>query len=139
MLLRDKVNKNHIPGVSISSSGTGAFPGSEADEEMTKFLTSKNIPFKDHRSRDLTASQLEEADIVLVMEEAHRDIILNRWPQAEDKLQKLGRYIALDKTEDDIADPYGRSQYHYRAAQSQITLAVSNLFKVLFQDTGSNA
>jgi len=131
MLLKNKIKKNTIAGIQVSSVGTGAFPGSEADGEMVDFLLDKDIPVEAHGSRMIIDSDIDWADLILVMENIHYDFILETWPGAGDKVEKLGKYIALDQTQDDIPDPYGMTPYHYRAAQSQITLAVSNLYKVI--------
>ena len=139
MLLKNELRKNNNSEIQVSSAGTSAFTGTPADNEMMNFLLEKDIPSENHRSRMLTGDDIEWADTVLVMEDYHLDIILGSWPEAEGKVQKLGKYIALDQTEDDIPDPYGQSTYHYRAAQSQITLAVSNLFKIISSGAPLNA
>ena len=74
------------------------------------------------------------ADIILVMEEFHRLRILSLWPLVYEKVERLGRFISKDSIADDIADPFGRSQYHYRLAQSQITLAIKNLANTMASD-----
>jgi len=48
-------------------------------------------------------------------------------------VQLLGKYVA-GGWEDEILDPFGKSPYHYRLAQSQITLAVQSLGKWLVQN-----
>ena len=139
MLLKNELKKNEVSGIQVSSAGTGAFPGLPADDEMVRFLLDKNIPADDHRSRRLTGDNVNWADAILVMENIHVDFITESWPGAQNKIQKLGKYIALDRSEDDIPDPYGKSTYHYRAAQSQITLAISNLFRIISSGDFSNA
>lgn len=131
MLLKNELRKNNNSEIQVSSAGTSAFTGTAADSEMINFLLDEDIPAENHSSRMLTGDEIEWADIILVMEDYHRDIIMESWPEAGVKVQKLGRYVALDRTEDDIPDPFGKSAYYYRAAQSQITLAVSNLFKII--------
>ena len=139
MLLKNELIKNNNLEIQVSSAGTSAFTGTPADSEMMNFLLEKDIPSENHSSRMLTGDNIEWADTILVMEDYHLDFILSSWPEAEGKVQKLGKYVALDQTEDDIPDPYGQSTYHYRAAQSQITLAVSNLFKTISSGASLNA
>jgi protein-tyrosine phosphatase len=138
-LLKDEIKKSNVLGIHVSSAGTGAFPDLPGDDEMVKFLLDKDIHAEDHSSRELSDEDIEWADTILVMEEFHYDFILESWPEVEDKVQKLGKYIALDHSEDDIPDPYGKSIYHYRAAQSQITLAISNIFKIISSGASLNA
>ena len=51
------------------------------------------------------------------------------WPQAAGKVDLLGRYVSMDHTSDDVIDPFGKTLYHYRLAQSQIELGVKNFVK----------
>jgi hypothetical protein len=39
----------------------------------------------------------------------------------------LGRYLTAAEIDEDIGDPYGRSPYHYRLVQSQISMAIKTL------------
>lgn len=131
MLLKNEINKNHIADIKVSSAGTGAFPGTPGDKEMINFLVEKKVPAEDHRAKMITGDDVEWADRILVMEKYHREFIKESWPDAEDKIEMLGKYIALDQSEDDIVDPYGRTPYYYRVAQSQILIAITNLFKTI--------
>ncbi|MFH1349972.1 MAG: hypothetical protein ABII26_03455, partial [Pseudomonadota bacterium] len=60
--------------------------------------------------------------------------IMDLWPEAKPKLQVFGRFVSPGPSIDDIIDPFGRSPYHYRLAQSQIGLAIKNLVNKLLQD-----
>jgi len=55
------------------------------------------------------------------------------WPEAKQKVQRLGKCVT-GGWEDDILDPFGKTPYHYRLAQSQITLAVKSLARWLVQN-----
>ena len=133
-LLLDGINKNKIKGVNVSSAGTGAHPGTAADPEMIDFLREKGIPEGEHHSRMISQDDTDWADLILVMEKYHYDYIAVSWPKAEHKIEMLAKYIATDQPDDEIIDPFGRSPYHYRLAQSQIGLAVSNLLKTISED-----
>ena len=131
VLLLNEVEKKQLKGINVSSAGTGAYPGTPADPEMITFLREKNIPEGEHSSRMISQDNIDWADLILVMEDYHHDYIVRSWPEAEDKIEMLGKYIAFDQPDDEIIDPYGRSPYHYRLVQSQIGLAVSKLFKTI--------
>ena len=106
-------------------------PGTAADQEMINFLREKEIPEGEHYSRMISNDDIDWADLILVMEEYHYDYLVRTWPESEHKIEMLGKYITPDQPDDEIIDPYGRSPYHYRLAQSQIMLAVSNLLKTI--------
>jgi len=102
---------------------------------MVAYLFRTGISSPEHAARQLTKEAVDWADLILVMEKAHADAIRAAWPESVGKLKHLGEFISegMDLV-DDIVDPFGRSPYHYRLAQSQITLAVKALLKKLVSD-----
>jgi protein-tyrosine phosphatase len=132
MLLKHELGLNHSKGIFVSSAGILDNQGMPADPEMINYLTTLNIPPGDHLSRTITKEDTEWADLIFVMEKRHREFIQDHWPEADCRVERLGKYIAPDQIEDDILDPYGKSLYHYRVVQSQITMAIKSLYKKLF-------
>lgn len=130
-ILLNELKKNGIKDIEVSSSGTGAYPGTPADPEMVEFLREKDIPIPEHASKLVSDEEIKWADMILVMERSHHNRLVKTWPESAGKVEMLGRYVAPDQPDDEIIDPYGRSSYHYRLVQAQIGLAVSNLFKAL--------
>jgi protein-tyrosine-phosphatase len=65
------------------------------------------------------------------MEKEHDRMIEATWPDVKEKVELLGSFASGVQVADDVIDPYGRSRYHYRLAQSQITLAIQSLVKSL--------
>ena len=100
---------------------------------MTAYLSSMGVSFEPHEARQMSKQELDWADLVLVMERRQEADVEKLWPEAKPKVQLLGNYVA-GGWEDDILDPFGNSPYHYRLAQSQITLAVKALAKWLVQN-----
>lgn len=127
MLLRDEIAQRGLDGVSVKSAGVLAYPGSPPDPRMVEFLDEQGIAVDDHGSRQLAKVEVDWADVILVMQKEHADMIKEEWPGAETKVGMLGRYLTTAGIEEDIGDPYGRSPYHYRVVQSQIALAVKSL------------
>ena len=117
--------------VDVASAGTHAYPGSPPDPKMVDYLFAMDVPVESHEARPVTREDMEWADWILVMEEAHRRMIEELCPEKKDRIELLGKYISADQVEDDISDPFGGSPYHYRLAQSQITLAVRAIARTL--------
>lgn len=132
-LLRSELKALKVEEVSVLSAGLYAFPGSPPDPQMTAYLSSVGVSFEPHEARQMSKRELDWADLVLVMERRHEADLEKLWPEAKLKVQLLGKYVA-GGWEDDILDPFGNSPYHYRLAQSQITLAVKSLAKWLVQN-----
>jgi len=134
MLLKDEVKRHQLKNAVVSSAGVSAFHGRPADPEMVNYLSQIGVATENLGSRPITKEDVDHANLILVMEKAHVQIIEDQWPDAKDKIELLGRYIAQDGAEDDIIDPYGQSPYHYRLARSQITLAIKSLMKKLLSE-----
>lgn len=131
MLLKNEIRRNRIEDIHVASAGTHAYRGAPADPSMVDYLIAMNVPVENHGARPVTKENIEWADRILAMEKAHVRIIEELCPEKRDKIELLAGYISADQAEDDIPDPFGRSPYHYRLAQSQITLAVKALAKTL--------
>ena len=132
-LLRNELKALKVEDVSASSAGLYAFPGSPPDPQMTAYLSSMGVSFEPHEARQMSKQDLDWADLILVMERSQETDVEKLWPEAKQKVQRLGKCVT-GGWEDDILDPFGKTPYHYRLAQSQITLAVKSLARWLVQN-----
>ncbi|MBN1103798.1 MAG: hypothetical protein JXL84_10330 [Deltaproteobacteria bacterium] len=138
-LLREEMDSLGIKDVFISSAGLHAFPGSPADPRMVEHLAGMGFSVPAHEARVMSKEDAEWADFILVMEKGHVQTIRNLWPVAGPKVQLLGRCLPGSGEGDEIIDPFARSVYHYRLAQSQITLAVKTLARWLASGRGKGS
>jgi protein arginine phosphatase len=132
-LLKHEIKMGRLKGISVASAGILENKGMNADPLMVDYLVKRDVPVVDHVSRLITTEDVAWADTIFVMEKMHRKYIQDRWPKAGCKVEMLAGYVSPDQADDDIPDPFGRTPFHYRLAQSQITLAVRNLYKKLAQ------
>ena len=130
-LLTREIEQRKLRNISVSSAGLFVHPGNRPDPEMVALLSKTGIPVKGHKAKQITEQDMDWADHILVMEEEHALMINRSWPEVAGKVELLGNYISEGHNPVDIADPFGRSPYHYRLAQSQITLAINSLVKSL--------
>jgi protein-tyrosine phosphatase len=131
MLLRHEIDQKNIKDIFVSSAGMNAAPGYPPDSKMIEYLLNQNKRVVDHASRQVRQEDVDGADCIFVMEKKQADEIIRRWPQAAEKVELLGSYVSANSAADDIMDPYGRSSYHYRLAQSQISLAIDKILQNL--------
>lgn len=90
--------------VQVLSAGVWAEDGHEASRHATTVLGQRSIDLTGHLSQRVTLDLLNDANIILVMEEAHRRSIFYLTPQ------HLGKVFLLTEMAgeyDDVADPYG--------------------------------
>ena len=134
MLLKHEMETLKLDKISVRSAGIHAIPGNAPDLQMVDYLTKKGIPAEEHESKQITEQDVDWADLIFVMEKDHQSIIEGMWPQSKEKVELLGKFVSGGSVTDDIVDPYHRSPYHYRLAQSQITMSVQSLVKQVILD-----
>ena len=137
MLLKHEAGKRGLENIEIESAGISAALGGSGDPKMVEYLSEIEVPAADHKPRQIQEEQVKWADTIFVMEKRQRSFIEEKWPEEKEKVELLGKYISPDMAEDDVVDPYGGASYHYRLAQSQISLAIKSLINKFA--TGQNA
>ncbi len=75
-----------------SSAGTHGYDDHGVDFEMRELLTQREVSSDSFRSRRLTTELVDEADLVLTAEVAHRQLILDEQPGAFGKVLTLGQF-----------------------------------------------
>lgn len=90
--------------VQVLSAGVWAEEGLEASRNAVKVLGRRDCDLTGHRSRQVTPALLDQANIVLVMEEAHRRSLFYLVPQY---LGKVFLLAEMAGEYDEVADPYG--------------------------------
>lgn len=99
--------------VEVSSAGTHGFTDSPMDEEIAGVLQQRGVDTDGFRSRPLTRSMVERADLVLTVEAQQRSFVLQEVPRAFRRVFTLGQYAhdtPRSYEEDDVADPYRRGR-----------------------------
>jgi protein-tyrosine-phosphatase len=130
-LLEKEIETHSLYSISVSSAGLWAYPGNPADPKIVEHLLQKGIRVKKHQARQITQEDVDWADHILVMEKNHMEALAEKWPEAEEKVELLGKFASGGLGEDEIIDPFGKSKYHYRLAEAQIAVAIENLVERL--------
>ncbi len=133
-LAGEEIEKRGVEEIAVSSAGLHVYPGNPPDSKMVEYLKKLEIPANNHEPKQMTKEDADWADLILVMEIRHAKKIERLWPEMMAKVQLLGKYVSNGRDIDDVIDPFGRSAYHYRLAQSQISLAVKTFFEKLSAD-----
>lgn len=112
----------------VSSAGVRALVGEDIDPTIAQAVHGLGVDTSGHVARQVDASMLQSADLVLAFEGTHRSWMLSEWPKSVKKtftirsaatlLQNVPRraapisYLSSNKTPPggdlDFADPYGR-------------------------------
>ena len=103
--------------VQVVSAGVWASEGREVSRTSSAVLAGRGVDISAHRSQPVTTALLDQVNLVLVMEEAHRRSIFNYSPKY---LAKTFLLTEMSGQHDDIEDPYGRAVEAYEATADQI-------------------
>ncbi|MDL2284396.1 low molecular weight phosphotyrosine protein phosphatase [Oxalobacter sp. OttesenSCG-928-P03] len=116
--------KEKFPEKTITSAGLRGMTGWTADPSSIRIMAKHGIDITSHRGRNLTRQMVEEADLILTMEEQQTRTVESRFPEAKGKIMRLGEYGNYD-----IADPFNRSIEFFKKTYELIEKGVDQLIR----------
>lgn len=119
----------------ISSAGVWASGHQAASLNAVRVLEQNGVDISDHRSQPVTSSILETHQLILVMEENHKDVLNNVYPQFREKVFLL-REMVGDRG--DILDPIGLSLDEYESTAQEIYNILEKGFPKIKKLTAEN-
>jgi len=132
-LLRARLGRDS--GVFVRSAGVAALDGGPASPEAIAVLARREIDLAPHRCRLLTAEMARTATLIVVMTEAHRQMVCRAFPEAADRVRVLTSFGSTGAAQD-IPDPIGLSVSVYQRVCEQIDSAISDLVLYLVEKRG---
>lgn len=101
--------------VRILSAGVQARSGGSASQVVRHVAKLNGFSLKNHSSDPLTKKTVNQADVILVMEQYQKEAILERFPKAEEKTFRMMEYLWKGDPSDiaDIPDPTGKNTADY--------------------------
>ncbi len=111
----ERILRQKLSGKFISSAGLGALKNKGIDPSAAAMLIENKYDAADHSARQISSSMLVEADLVLVMEKAHQQSLMDRYPAHSGKVMLLGHWSGQE-----IDDPYRKSDEAFRFIFEQI-------------------
>ncbi len=108
--------------IKIVSAGTKASAGGRVNDVVALIARKNGFSLRQHAADPVTASLMKKADLILVMEQEHKDFLLERYPEAKAKVFRLMEYGWQRDPEDvgpvetlDVPDPTGRTVEDFKA------------------------
>lgn len=116
-----------LPHKTIDSAGITAMIHSEGHgwdmcPKARAVAQKHGYEFPVHEAQQLTRELISQYDLILVMEQAHRRHIAQRYPEAQAKTMLLGQWLEAGGKE--IPDPYKKSEEVYDHVLKLIVQAV---------------
>lgn len=122
----------------IITAGISAIEGMQPTLQTIQVMSEKGIDVSSHRSSLLTDEMLKAADLILVMEARHKENILGRAPQSQNKVHLLREFGRIRKENElfipDIPDPIGKSIDFYRKVSDIIKESIERVAKKLTEE-----
>ncbi|MEZ6087764.1 MAG: Sua5/YciO/YrdC/YwlC family protein [Pirellulaceae bacterium] len=98
----------------VASVGLAAMPGDPATPQAIDVMRQRGLDISAHESQPFGEQIIRSADLILTMTRSHRNAILARWPEAQD------RVFTVRRDGGDISDPVGSPVEIYNACADQI-------------------
>ena len=110
-----------LPGTTVWSAGLSALVGQGADPLSIEVGAAHGLDISAHRAQQVSGFLCQSAELILVMEQAHKTAIEQQYPLVRGKVFRLGE---LEKF--DIADPYRQPISAFEAAYADIARGVAS-------------
>jgi len=126
VLLKDMLHRRGAGDLfEVGSAGVAACEGLPATSEAVEVMKERGLDLSSHRSRPVTLDLVTRSELVLCMERAHKDSLVEAYPWAADRIFTLKGYAgeAAGAGDEDVQDPIGRGIEAYRKAAEEIERA----------------
>jgi protein-tyrosine phosphatase len=110
----------------VASAGVAAMDGLPASVEAQSVIAEKGLDLDAHRSQPLDRALVDAADVIVVMTDAHRQIVKRCFPNVAAKVLLLNGFSPLRRDED-VPDPVGMGADVYRTVRDEIDAAMPDL------------
>lgn len=114
--------RQFVPGAEVSSAGLHALVGRDIDPDSAQAAMAQGIEIGPHAARQFTEEMGRKADMIIVMEQHHRNEIIARWPHLSGKSFLLGHF----EQGKEIPDPYRRGKALHLHMTSLVLESVSH-------------
>ncbi len=113
----DIVKQRYDGRIEVFSAGIRATPGEPATPEAVEALGEMGIDLSEHRAQLLTPQHIQEADLVLVMTNEHKQVVEQLTPKAAGKVFLLTEYTGASG---EVDDPLGQPLEVYQKYASRL-------------------
>lgn len=117
-LLRNHLDQAYSDQVwVIESAGTWAKNGRQAHPDMRTAALEAGLNLAEHRARNVDTIALEEYDLILTMEQSHKEAMRAEFTAVRDRIYLLSEMVGIAY---DVPDPIGGPLDDYRATVREL-------------------
>lgn len=125
-ILKKVLEENGIQNIRVESAGTFAPVGNPATTNAILCMIEHGIDISQHRARLLTQRLVDDADLVIVMERAHKIFVERLLPTVEDKVFLL-KAIGEGGSGGEVEDPIGGVLEMYRRCRDELETEIRRI------------
>ena len=125
-LLKDLLQKEGVADVVVESAGTAAPVGMSPTDNALIVMAEKGIDMTSHRARRLSRDMVDEADLILVMEDAHKRFIEKLFSPPEGKVFML-KAFGRNEEGGEVQDPIGGDLDFYRHSREVLKYEIGRI------------
>jgi tRNA threonylcarbamoyl adenosine modification protein (Sua5/YciO/YrdC/YwlC family) len=111
----------------VMSAGTAAFSGLSPTKETIEIMLKEGIDTSGNKTQGVSSSLVNRADLILAMEPKHKHFLIERYPQAKNKVFLLKEYKNENVREPSIKDPIGQPMEVYREVLEEIKKEIERI------------
>ena len=119
--LAEALLARELPAHRIWSAGLAAMVGWPADPSSLQIAQEQGLDLSRHRAQQVSSVMCQQADLILVMEHAHKKQLEQQFPLVRGKVFRLGQFGDFD-----IADPYRQPREAFDSAWGSIARGVAD-------------
>ncbi|MGE5225017.1 MAG: low molecular weight protein arginine phosphatase [Omnitrophica WOR_2 bacterium] len=101
----------------IDSAGTWGLTGEPAAVKSVVVMQQYGIDLREHRSQEVSLAVLKSYDLILTMEQGHKEALRAEYPVLRDRIYLLSEMV--DKNYD-IQDPFGEPLSEYQETAQEL-------------------
>lgn len=120
-LLDDRLKQKGLKDWTVRSAGTWAVAPRGASRNSVAVMKRVGIDITGHRSRMVEESHLEQADLVLTMEDGHAEALRAEFPRHAHKVFMITEMIGQNHS---IPDPYGGPMAEYERMYATVSKVI---------------
>lgn len=119
-VMLEKRAKEENKNIEVYSCGVFAQNGDRSTNEAIEVMKEYGINLENHRATNIRNSDIEQMDIILCATTAHKNNVINMYPNLEENIFTMKEYVEYPKNDLDIKDPWGFDINTYRRCAKEI-------------------
>ena len=127
LLKENKLGKK----VLVNTAGMIFLEGFPASKTAVEVCRENGLDLSAHLSKGITDKLIQDADLIIVMEEMHKVRLVKNNAETPQKIKLLSGFAPDKSVGPDIQDPYGGNKYLFELAFKDIKLCLEGLIPYL--------